>query len=484
MAAQNPGQIITRRGSFDGTTTTANDLQGDNAVKPAIRAMLERTNKRYLFTLFTSGAVGPWGIKSTQSTKIPLVDSKKMIGDDAYRFDIIGRIEKEAVIVSQIGASGADGSFQLKMADSYLYPAQVVRFSSGKQARVMGYPTGSSASGWIYNFKTVTGTTFSYATDVAGNLSCFPMYTAYGEGSLRSDSRSKKPDQYVNHTTIQRKTVGITGSADSDVLWYEYADGQKIGWLYWKVDQMKAQVAAENERLTKFGISSMKNSDGSLRTESSLGNDPETGLPIVTGDGFEEQIAGINTSTGSGVNGEATSDDIVDMMKTIQQNSNYVNNLSLVCFTGLEGYHNAQVQAAALASSQNIQFFQNITGDSGHDFAYDCSSIMFAGKKIIFIVDPMLDDAKIFPARGNDGKLLSSGTYYFIGMNADAPTMEILAKGANGVNRSYVEATYGGLTGRSGNIVSEADQTRIACLKETVFCVYDPNCCGVIYKAS
>ena len=483
MSAINPGQIQTRRGTFGETTTTQIDLQSNYAQKPAIREMLEIKDKRYLSTLMTSGAIGSWGINSAARSKVPLADKAKGIGNNAYRFDVIGRIEKAAVILSQVGASGSDGSFQLKMADSHLYDGNIVRFQSGKQARVQGYPTGSSASGWIYNFKTITGSTFTFSTDVGSYLTCFPMYTAYSEGSLRGHSRDKKPDQFINHMTIQRKTIAITGSAQSDILWYEYA-GKPVGWMYWKTDQMKATVASENDRSKFFGVSSMKASDGTLLAESSLGNDPETGLPIIMGDGWEEQVSGTNTMTGSGANGEATEDDFEDLMTTMQINSNQVDGLQWVAITGTRGFANANKKLASFQATQNTTNFQNITAGSTVEAGITYNKLNVNGNSVLFIIHPAFDDASQFPARGNDGNLLMSGTYFFMGINNNTPTMEILAKEANGVNRSYVEAKYVGLTGESGLIQSEQDATKIACLKEDMLVIYDPQTCGIIYKAS
>ncbi len=500
MSQTNGGQIQVRRGQFsEDTCTTQNDLIANQAVKPAIRNMLEMKNKRFLMTLLTSGAVkkgmggNSYFVDPSQRTKTSTLkpaQEDKGIGNNAYRFDIIGRIERAAVIISQVGASGVDGTFTLKMLDQTLYPTHIVRFPSGKQARVQGYPTGSSATGWLYNFKCVaSGVTFSFATDCTVK-SCFPMFTANSEGSLRSDSRDKKPDTFINHMTIQRKTCSITGGAQSDVLWYEYADGQKIGWLYWKLDQAKAQMTMENERNKWLGVSTMKNADGSLRTESSLGTDPETGLPIIIGDGFEEQVNGTNTMTGSGTNGEATQDDFADMMRTLQLGSNTVQGITWVCVTGTDGYANAQTQMQNLLGGQNIQLVQVVNqttevGGAGVDAGFQYDSFNVNGNKVLFMIHTMFDDPELFPTRGNDGRLLQSSNYYWIGLTTeDKPTMEILCKESNGLKRDYVEAKIMGLTGEGGLVQSEVDVTKYAMLKEDMFNIYNTSICGIIYKAA
>ncbi len=45
------------------------------------------------------------------------------------------------------------------------------------------------------------------------------------------EKKAEPPIRYVNHTTIQRKTVTITGSAMSRVVWYNFSDNDK-GWKY------------------------------------------------------------------------------------------------------------------------------------------------------------------------------------------------------------------------------------------------------------
>jgi hypothetical protein len=491
VAPTNPGQINIKRGTYNADTcTTQNDLITNQAVKPAYRKMLEFRNKRYMMTYLTSGAVGRYGINGKVDTKVPKMNESKGIGNNAYRFDVIGRIEKAATILSQVGASGANGDFSLKMQDTYLYPGQVVRFSSGYQARVMSYASGSSATGYVYNFKSVTGTAFVYATHVGSIKTCFPLFTSYSEGSLRSDSRSKHPDTYINHMTIQRKTIAITGSAKSDILWYEYADGAQIGWMYWAVEQARAQYAMENERHKKFSVSSMKNSDGSLATESKLGNDPETGLPIMIGDGWEEQVSSTNVATGSGTNGEATEDDFADLMKTMQKSSNQVQNIVWVFLTGTDGYENAQQKMVNLSGNQNITMVQNITqssqaGGAEVEVGYNFTKFNINGNSAYFVLDPMFDDEQLFPEVGADGRSLMSSTYFAMGISTDdQPTMEILCKEANGVNRSSVEASYIGLTGSKGLVQSEVDADKVAMLKEDMLCVYNPTLCGILYKAA
>ncbi len=495
VAPVNPGQINVKRGQFStDTCTTENDLIANAAIKPAVRKMLEFKNKRYLMTLLTSGALKSDGSKyfidNNQKTRIPMVSETKGIGNNAYQFDVIGRIEKAATIKNQIGGSGSDGSFTLSMLDTYLYPGQIVRFSSGYQARVQGYPTGSSSAGYVYNFKSTSGIVFVFATHVGSIKTCFPMFTAYSEGSLNSDSRDKHPDRFIQHMTIQRKTLAMTGSAKSDVLWYEYENGEKLGWMPWKVDQGNAQMTMENERHKWFSVSSMKNTDGSLRTTSALGNDPLTGLPIIVGDGWEEQVATGNILIGSGTNGEATEDNFRDIMRAMQLNSNQINGIKWVAVTGTDGYANLQQKMVNLAGNQNIQLMQSVTqsseaGGARVDMGYTFGNFNINGNSVAAVIHPMFDDPLMFPEVGADGRSLMSSSYFLMGVNTDdQPTMEILAKNANGVNRTFVQAELIGMTGSAGKVLSEVDADKVAMLKEDLFCIYNTQLCGIIYKAN
>lgn len=499
VAPQNPGQIVIRRGQFTTETCTTQDsLIANQASKPVVRKLLEFKNKRYLMQLLTSGALQGKGseyfINSDQVTKVPLLKVPEVggIGSNAYQFDVIGRIERAATIKNQIGASGATGGFTLLMLDTYLYPGQMCRFSSGYQARVQSYPTGSASAGFVYNFQSPSGTPFVFATHVGSIKTCFPMFTAYSEGSLNSDSRAKFPDRFIQHMTIQRKTCSITGGAKSDVLWYEYENvpDSRLGWMPWQISQAMAQMNEENERQKWFGVSSMKNADGSLATVSNAGVDPGTGLPIIIGDGFEEQVSNGNIIIGNGVNGEVTEDNFADIMTAMQLQSNQINGITWVAITGTLGFANAQKKMVNLAGNQNITVFQSASqsseaGGGRLDMGYTFARFNINGNSMVFVVNPIFDDPQMFPEVGADGKSLMSNSYFFMAIGGkDTPTIEIMAKEANGVNRSWVAASLIGLSGSAGTVLSEQDADKYAMLREDLLAIYNTQCCGIAYKAN
>jgi hypothetical protein len=487
--------ININRGTWSGDCTDENDLMLNQIKYPAIRKMLEYKDQRMVSTLLVNGAVGPYGVKDVPSSYLPSLDEGKMVADNAYRFNIMGRIQKASNILSQVGATSADGTFQLVLADNYLVPGMNAVFYGGRfTARVMGYPVGTSGN-YTYTFQSPNGEIFNYATHVApqpGVKTCFGSYSSYGEASLRGYGRSHFPDTYINHTTIQRKTVSITGTALSDVLWYEVEseNGPIKGWMYEQLQQARAQFLMEREYQRWFGISTMKDANGALLPIPRL-IDPETGKGIIAGDGLEEQIKGGNEIYGSGVNGEATEDDFSDMMKAIRKKSDMISGLTYVFVTGEDGFSNAQKKMAALNVNQNIQLFRNVAdvnkaGGDTPEAGVTFSNFNIDGDTVWFIKHPMFDDEERFPERGNDGKLLMSSNYYCLTVGQGASkNMDVFAKGGkNGVNRSFVNQEFNGMTGAQGAIMSEEDAKKYAMLTEDLLVIYNTNKCGIIYKSA
>jgi len=489
MATFNPGKIQIKSGKWTETCTTDADLIANQAKYPAIRKVLEYVDQRAVTTLLVSGAVGPYGIQNVP-TKLNRLDSSKNIGNNAYQFDVMGRIQKNTVINSQVGATAADGTFFLSLMDNYLVPGMNALFNGqGFQARVMGLPTGS-AGNYVYEFKSPDGAVFNWTTHVAGQGSVKTVmggYTSYSEGSLRGYSRSHFPDSFINHTTIQRKSEKITGTAASNILWLEYEGpkGAAKGWMYEQIRQATAQSTMEDEFQKIHGKSTMKSLTGQLLTQSRL-IDKETGLPIIQGDGIIEQISGGNETYGSGASGEATADDFTDMMIQLEKKSNKYTGMSWVCITGTDGYANAQIQMQKLAGNQHVYITQptNQTSDIGGqevNVGFHYKSFNVNGNTVWFIKHPMWDDESRFTARGANGKLLQSSMYLFLNMGTDNErNVDVLTKGANGISRGNITGYINGMTGSPETIMSEEDAVKYMYLKEDLAIVYNTTSCGII----
>lgn len=487
------GKITISTGTYTDTCTYESDLIANQAKRPEIRNMMEYANRRALTTLLTSGVVTPYGINNDEKTKMAEVSTKgTAIGNNEYQFAVMGRLEKASVIVKQIGATTADGRFTLLMNDRHLFDGMNVVFNGARfQARVDGAPQGSPQGGYLYNFWNPVGDLFSWTTHVAGQAgtkTCMGSYTSYTEKSQKSDGTSKFADKFVNHTTIQRSTVEITGTAASSVLWYTYtnADGASVkGWMFEELAQQQATFVMQNERQKWFGQSSMKNTDGTYRsTPPTAAN----GKFLVQGDGLEEQIGGGNYLEGSGVNGEWTVDDLKQMMKRLEKKSDKISGLRWVLVTGTDGYANFQEQCRLLGIAQNTTIFNSVpqSGQAGGaivDAGYNFASFNVAGNQLICVKHPMLDDEEMFTERGDDGNtLMSSYAFVFNLGEGNKKNVEVLYKAANGVNRDNVSAKFNGMTGSSEMSISEEDAMKFALLKEDLINIYNTQEAGILAK--
>ena len=478
-------KIQTITGQWDETCTRSSNLTINALKQPVIRDVIMYAEPRMLSTLIVSGAKSPWDtvpMDTTLKTKIGTIPKSDLIGGNAYRYKIMGRIQKKSVINGQIGSSGADGTFQLSVRDNYLTPGMsAIFYDPNLEARVMGMPTGASGA-FIYTFQTVDGTVFNYSTMVApqaGEKTVFGAFTSFGERSLRGYGRSHYPDEFINHLMIQRKTISLSGDALTDVLWYQL--GMTKGWIFEKERQSRLQFMMEDEHSKWFGRSTMKDSAGALLSRSRL-IDYETGEEIVKGDGVIPQLEGGNEMYFSGPNGNPTIDDLKDMMTALSKKSNAIKGKLWYVVTGIDGYANAQDLLQNYAV-QNLGGKSNIeVGAEEWEVGYDFNTFNYAGNKLVFVQHPMFDDEERFSARGTDGKLVQSSMMIFLDMGMDEKgrtNMEIKGKGAYGINRTMVTAYINGLTGDSDEVLSSVDAKEFNMLKQDGIFIYNTQSCGL-----
>lgn len=483
MASLNPGQASTFRGTYGSDCTTELDLIRNQTLKPYIKPMMQRVDRRQLTTLLTSGALNDYGINLNVPEKFAKPPKGENVGSSQIQFGIMGSVLLNSTVVAQQGSSQPDGSFQLIMADRKIYKGQNVVFGNAGyyQALCMVEPT-QVAAGWLYSFKNVQSEVFNFATHAVagktGTITVKPVHTNYGESSERGYSRSVFPDKFILDMTIQRMSISITGDAANDVIWYEMmgaASGAYVkGWKYEVLRQQEAVFAWQNEYAKLFGISSMKNPDGTRKAIPD-NIDSDTGNGITAGDGLVEQISGGNELFGSGVNGEITEDDIIDSFELmIQKTDSATSTVNLVYFTGTPGWFNFQRKSRRIITVNNATIYQSEKGGADVEVGYNFTKINFGGSSMTCIVHPILDDTELFQATGRDGKSLMGSTYFGgdIGTK-NMPNMEIIAKGANGGDRSDVRAELNGMSGLPGQVVSQKDANTYAMLKQDMLAIYN-----------
>lgn len=477
-------------GRFSDECVLQNNLTENQLKFPAIREVIQHAEQRQLSTLIVSGFGKTDQAIGKIKNKLGTVPKDKLIGDTAYKYAVQGRIQQASVILSQVGASESNGAFSLRLRDNYLTPGMTALFHDGTQARVQGQPTGSEGN-WVYNFNTTDGVQFDFATAVTpqnGTKTCFGSYSTFPEKSKTGYGRTHAPEMFVNHLTIQRKTIAISGSAATDIIWVHY--GEKRGW-YFKIERdAKLQAMMEDEFAKWFGKSTMKNTDGTLRDTSTI-TDPDTGNPVISGDGIIEQIDGINTVEGSGTNGDATIDDIIDMMTTLEKRSNAVMNKVWYVVTGTDGYANFNaLMRSEGAATYNITYnIPTNTAAGGADVTIGSNFFRYNvnGNQIVLIKHPMFDDEERFTERSTDGKILQSSMMVFLDLAEvnGLPNIEILGKGAHNVDRTLLTSYVNGMSGMNlGQVVSGVDALEYHMLKDNGIFIYNTRSCGIIKKAN
>lgn len=469
-----------------------------------IDKVIQYAEQRYLMTFLTAGVTsGRYTVpgyinmkgdssKDTATTRIPKVPEKELIDGMAWKYRIMGRIQR-AVQILGTGAVGTvvaatttqPGEFKLRIIDDYLTPGMMPTFANGKSARVMGRPSGTPGN-FIYTFQTYPGDTFSWATWVAvqtGQKTCFGGYSTYAERSLRGYGKVHYPDMYINHMTTQRKSIAISGDANTNqVIWYEL-NGTK-GWTYEAEAQMRAQFALEDEHQKWWGRSNMKDANGNLLSTAPH-FDEETGEPITMGDGYIEQIKGANDMETSGSSGLAVYDDFADMLTMLKKKSNQYTGKRFYCITGPDGMKNADDVIATRATQLNMTWqVQNSSavGGEGPAVGFNFRTLNIAGDQVVFVENPLMGDEQRFPLRKSDGNLVMSSTFYFMDQTPDntgRPNVEIRARGRVGINRNYVFLMENGMTGQ-GKADNPIDAQAFHVLKQNMLTVYNTKSCGIM----
>jgi hypothetical protein len=486
-------KILIQKGTYDETCTVSSNLTQNQIKKPEIRDVIMYAEPRMLSTLIVSGAKAPWDLQvgrmDNVRTKIGKVDQSKMIGDNGYRYQVQGRIQQKSIVVSQVGTTSADGTFVLILKDNYITPSMNVKFyTDGFYARVQGAPSGGPG-GFVYTFKSVGPVNFDWNIHVApqqGEKTAFGAFTTFSARSLRGYGRSHYPSTFINHLTIQRKTIAIDGDAMTDVLWIQPM-GKSKGWFFAKEAQARLQFMMEDEHAKWHGTSTMKDINGNLLNVASL-IDSETGNEVIAGDGVIPQIDGQNTLFGSASDGGATVDDIKDMMTMLEKKSNAVYGKTWYVVSGTSGYLRIQealrdywINRLGGQSTNN-----SATGNADIHVGGNFDTFSYGGNTIIACKNTMWDDEERWFERNSSGDLVQSNMLLFLDASEgpQGANMEILAKGANGVNRNMVSGYINGITGDDRDMMTSVDAIEFNMLKHNGIFIYNTQSCGIIRMAA
>lgn len=492
-------KIQVTEGTFDKTCTTESDLLSNSVTFPEISDVMQYVEQRNLITYLVSGAkYGPDTAPREDKikTKIGAIPKDKLIGSNGYKYRLMGRIQKPSKINQQVGVATEGGFFQLSMEDNLLYPGLMVTFrNQSQEARVYSMASGTTGN-YVYTFQTTTREKFDYNTWVApmAEKKLFGGYTTYGEKSTRGYSRSFYPDTFIGHTTIQRKSTGQTGGVTPTVLWVK-PEGKKMkGWYYEVVSQMNKQASLEDEYAKMFGRTNMRTASGELKQQSDE-IDGESGYPIVRGSGIWEQIEGVNDSWTTGVNGRATYADFRDHMNVLRDHCQGLQGNMWIALTGKSGMTNAYDVLEEKSRTYNLTHNQNsseATGGPDVSVGYNFNRLAVDGNSVVFCEHPIMTDRERWQEEAIDGSKIMSGSYIFLNFsefnNKGQKNIEILGRGAYGVNRAFVSATIAGMTGYYQSLgmkpLSPVDADEYHTLKEDGIFIYNTKACGILHRSA
>jgi len=480
------------------STLSQEDLILNAIAKPYVQTLIDRTTQRSLVTLFTTSKNLELALTRPEldnSDKVKL-DESKSVSSISYQFKKYGRLSRPTAIISQVGSTNPDGTFQILAKEGNLHQNMMVKFHAQNFWAQVISRTGV-AGNYVYTFRSADGRLFDWNTICAGQSGAKTVmgaYTSYPEASEKGHSITVNPDTFIAYTTIQRNQISLTGNYMSQQTWVEFTrqdTGESAkGFFYEPVYNAMLEFNKQNETQKIWGISNMRNADGTHKSE--IPKD-ENGFDMVRGDGLFETVSGANQIVSSGIDGMTTVDDWVDMHNKLNRNSNQIMGSIRVVATGSVGFTHFQMNIApVLAKLQNVYYVKNIAdmkeqggsiGMTGQTF----TRLDFGGNTYFLVLHPQFDDV-MHTQYNSYGKNIVSGTYLFLTIQEPmAPTknIEIMAKRLNGVDRSNVYKVFNGMSGAGDGVaVTTGDYNTFSHLKEDLLVNHKPELCGVIEPAA
>ena len=454
--------------------------------------------------------------------------TEKVLGDNSFEWKVMGRYNAPSfstgffkggtdtaftssptaaatVNVANADANGdefevlIDGTATGRTPD-FLNKFDMVRFQSGATALVIADPrsndSGQGASGdRIVKFEMVDASTSPLKlTDVADEAIIASIGSAFPNGSDGADVGENYvyPSTYTNWLTTMRKKVSVSGKDLTDVSWIEN-NGSRL-WYFTKEQMMMDEFMYQQELQRWYGRKSVTDTTvqrPGAYSSSATGTSGTMGTSVITGDGLLAQIDSANQATYS--MGSLTEDIITEFIAKISLNTQSAEGNEFVVFTGTEGrlaFHRAMKDLiVAPAGSFTGGSMSGVSGDVslGANFV----SYSALGNKITIAHCPVFDDPNLHSAAGGtnsfgDNRLKESAKIVFMdfGKSSGVSNVELITKGAEGVNRSMIKKYVAGMVNpydQKAILAANADDKFEAhVLSETGIIVRNPLSCGIL----
>ena len=436
---------------------------------------------------------------------------EKVLGNNSFEWKVMGRYSRPATLktartnatATAVGSTTANGEFIFEDTTAEPCALQVndkVRFPDGKRAIVKAVDKTTNAGQADVDFvmlDAIAGTEDYAVNDVFGVIG-----TAFSEGSLGSavGQNLVYPDTYKNWLTTHRRKSVITGSALTDVTWIEN-NGHRL-WYFTAEDIKEKQFMYEMELQRWYGKASYAASsadDFPGDNGDTLVNDAALGGEIVTGDGILEQIDAVNQATYAG--GSLTEAIITEFIAKLALSSQMPEGNEYVVFTGMEGkvaFHQAMKDLIVANGAGGGTIFDASAGQE-IELGGNFTTYYALGNKITLAYCPVFDDPNVHSATMSGGgaandafgsarkKESAKMVFMDFGSTSGVSNVELIAKGAEGINRNYIKKYVPGMVNPfdSGSMMAASGDDNFEChlLSESGIIVRNPLSCGILSVA-
>ena len=427
---------------------------------------------------------------------------EKILGNNSFEWKVMGRYSRPAILktirtdasATAVGAVTTDGEFVFENTSTEPCQLQVndmVRFPDGKRGIVSAVDTASDTTQADVDFTmldAIAGTEDYAVDDVFGVIG-----TAFGEGSTGASVGQNVvfPDTYKNWLTTHRRKSVITGSALTDITWIEN-NGHRL-WYFTAEDIKEKQFMYEMELQRWYGKASFAASSA----DDFPGDNGDTlvninSKAVRTGDGILEQIDSVNQATYTG--GALTEEIITEFIGKLALNASNAEGNEYVVFTGMEGkiaFHQAM---KGLLTSDGAGGGSIYDAQAGKDISLggNFTTYYALGNKITLAYCPVFDDPNVHSATVSDtdsfgaARKKESAKMVFMdfGTTSGVSNVELIAKGAEGINRNYIKKYVPGMVNPfdQGSMMAASGDDNFEChlLSESGIIVRNPLSCGIL----
>jgi hypothetical protein len=414
----------------------------------------------------------------------------ELIGNDLFRWPLMGMLTKPILITGAVSPAANIGlnhsTFKVPMAEKYFAVGDVLATTNREYIRVQDEPYQDGAD-WVYTCALVTNSATDVVTaaDLAEGQELSIEYTAFEEYSEGGSSKEAFPMWFTNQLTTSRMSLDMSGGAATDVMILKGKTGKEL-WMYEKQYQAMLQWMEQTERLRWYGKYN-RNSQGLVNLPG------KNGRPVKIGAGIFDQIAYSNRRNYSVGTEDLFRDFILDLM----ENSKDSENKKFVAFTGiggLEEFHSAMKDAIAASTLVDTHF---VSGD-GQELTLGGQFTTYKGligTELTVVHLPMFDNRVNNRAlHPKTSRPLESYKFVILdfSMIGGESNISMLAKGADGIDRSFVSwVTAGSQTPNGGAEGGEFSVNKTvrsnsldgwSChfLSETGIKIINPLSCGVL----